>query len=386
MPNRIGAKLADLLDHLGDFRAFQRPFLILLAVFSIFYFSELANFSLSIDDELAAMRGDAAIWAAQGRWLSYLVEQFLISQPVLPFFPLFIFGALVCAGYIILVNAHGYQAGDPRLVLVFCLFCAFPTLFFILDFAGNTASLGLGILASCVCVFVFDKALLAYLSGGMKRRHHVGLFALQVGLGAAAIGAYQSLVLLVAAGCCGLFILRYLRGPTMSWREVALIHAYLICSVLASVALNFLISRGFQWGLAIEPAYIGQLVQVDLLIESPASVFKAMVKEYWQIYGGKRAVYGFRYITFPALILLGLFSLAAGIPGRAGPRLLFAFVYLFGITTIPFAMNVITGGDAPYRALVAVPYVFWFLAAGAVLSSNRIIRRLAVVLVVIVTI
>ncbi|HEX6121184.1 MAG TPA: hypothetical protein VFZ03_17185, partial [Dongiaceae bacterium] len=79
-----GSRLSALLDHLADFKTFQRPFLILLAIFSVFYLGQLAGFTLSIDDEYAALRDDPASWAAQDRWLVYLIERFVISQPSIP--------------------------------------------------------------------------------------------------------------------------------------------------------------------------------------------------------------------------------------------------------------------------------------------------------------
>ncbi|TIV46186.1 MAG: hypothetical protein E5V96_08350, partial [Mesorhizobium sp.] len=50
----------------------------LFAIFVAMYFSELASFSLSIDEEVAAFRTDSSIWIAQGRWGAYLIERFLI--------------------------------------------------------------------------------------------------------------------------------------------------------------------------------------------------------------------------------------------------------------------------------------------------------------------
>ena len=87
----------------GDFR---RPFLILWAIFIVFYFSELANFSLSIDDEKALFRNDQGVWAAQDRWLIYVIERFLLPPPVMPFFPLFVFGGLASLGYIVVARRH----------------------------------------------------------------------------------------------------------------------------------------------------------------------------------------------------------------------------------------------------------------------------------------
>ena len=85
---------------------FRRPFLTLWAIFALFYFSELAGFSLSIDEERALFRTDPAIWMEQGRWLAYLIERFVLPPPVLPFFPLFVFGGLISLGYIVVAKCH----------------------------------------------------------------------------------------------------------------------------------------------------------------------------------------------------------------------------------------------------------------------------------------
>lgn len=379
----LGFRTTGFLDYLGDFKRFQRPFIILLTIFSAFYFLQLVDFAPSIDDEQAALRKDPAIWARQGRWLIYLVERFVFTQPVLPFFTLFMFGVLASASYLVLAKAHSYRVDSAPLFLLFALFAAFPTLYFILSFAGNTVGLGIGTLLACTCIYLFDKTLVELLSGELLRSKG-GLFALQVGLGAAAIGAYQSLILLVAVGCCGVFILHYLRRPGMSWRQIVVIHIYLGCVILASVILGLLLARGFHLLLGVAPIYVDTFVQPNALLERPAAVLSDLVKQYWQVYGGKRSVYGFRYITFPALILLGMFALLVRVPERTAPHFLFAFLYLFGITTIPFALNLVAGGTMPFRSLVAVPYVFWFFAAGAVLAGSVITRRLGIVLAVIV--
>jgi hypothetical protein len=370
---------------LFDPRDFRRAFPILLAMFSIFYFSELANFSLSIDEEKAILREDAAVWIAQERWLCYLIERFILPPPVVPFFPLFLFGALASLGYIVLARAHQYRLEEWPVLLVFVLFSAFPILYFVLDFSFVAVSFGIGILLSCLCLFLFDRAMERIAAPADRRGGWTGPFAIQVLAGAAAVGVYQSLILLIAVGCCGIFLLRYLRGPEMSLRQILLVHAYLACGVAGSVILSFLISRGFQWLVGVQPTYIARFVQPDQLLDSPLAVLRRLIKEYWAIYGGKRAVYGFRYVTFPALILLGMFALAARARRDAG-SILFVILYMLGMTLIPFAINPVSGGDLPYRTLVAVPYVFWFFAAGAVAIHVAFVRRIAIALVIVVAI
>jgi hypothetical protein len=381
-----GSNSANVLKQIVDSRNFQRTFFILWAIFSIFYFSELANFSLSIDEETAVSGRDGAIWAVQDRWLGYLIERFVLPAPVLPFFPLFMFGGLVSVSYMIVVRTHRYPVEEGRMWLVFILFSAFPTLYFILDFSAVTVGLGLGVLLSCLCLFLFDRALHEITAPETGRSRTIGLFALQALSAAVAIGVYQSLILLVAAGCCGLFLLRYLRGPAMPLRQILLVHAYLACNLVAGMVLGLLISRGFQWLLAVQPAYISHFIRIDQLADSPLAVIKSIAKQYWAVYGGKRNVYGFRYITFPALLFLGMFAMAARAPQRGTKSILFVVLYMIAITAIPFAINVVAGGKLPYRALIAVPYVFWFFAAGAVLSHIPTVRRIAIALVVLVSI
>ncbi|MBU6198760.1 MAG: hypothetical protein KGP08_03840, partial [Xanthomonadaceae bacterium] len=70
----------------------RKDVLILLAIFAVFYWTKLAGFSLSIDDEFAALSTNADVWVLDGRWCEYLFERFIVSQPIVPFFPVFLFG------------------------------------------------------------------------------------------------------------------------------------------------------------------------------------------------------------------------------------------------------------------------------------------------------
>lgn len=363
---------------------FRRPFLILWAIFALFYFSELAGFSLSIDEEKALLRTDAGVWAAQDRWLIYLIERFILPPPVLPFFPLFVFGALASLGYIAIAKAHDRDLGDWRVLLLFVLFSAFPVLFFILDFSMTTPSLGVALLLACLSLFLFDRVMDAMAEAG-NRRKLPGLFALQALLGAGVIGVYQSLILLVAVGCCGVFLLRALRGPTQRPRDILVLHAYLLAMLVASVALSYLIAWGLQWLVGSQSTYSGRFVRPDQIIEAPWQVVLKMLREYWAIYGGKRAVYGFRHVTFPVLLVLGMAALAVQAWRRGRWVVVLVLLYMLGMTLIPFALHPLSGGRMPYRTLVSVPYVFWFFAAAAAISPMVWLRRAGIVLVIIVS-
>jgi hypothetical protein len=365
----------------GDFR---RPFLILWAIFVVFYFSELADFSLSIDDETALFRNNQAVWAGQDRWLIYVIERFLLPPPVMPFFPLFVFGGLASLGYIVMARRHEYDLADWRVLLLFVLFTAFPALFFLLDFSFVTPSVGVALLLACLGLHVFDRAMDALEEA--RRGKLAGLLALQALLGAGAIGVYQSFILLVAVGCCGIFLLRYLREPGMTVRTILLVHACLLATLVASIVLSYLINHGLQWMIGHESGISSRFVSPGRFIDSPWAVIQKVLQQYWAVYGGKRMIYGDRYVTFPVLLLLGMIALAARARHRGWPAAVFVVLYMLGMTLIPFAIHLISGGRLPYRSLVSVPYVFWFFAAVLVLSHIGWLRRVGIVLVVIVCI
>jgi hypothetical protein len=367
----------------GDFR---RPFLILWAIFIVFYFSELAGFSLSIDEEKALFRNDQDVWAAQDRWLIYVIERFLLPPPVMPFFPLFVFGGLASLGYIVVARRHEYDLADWRVLLLFVLFSAYPALFFLLDFSFVTPSFGVALLLACLALHVFDRAMDTLEEASARRGKLAGLLALQALLGAGAVGVYQSLILLVALGCCGIFLLRYLREPSMTLRVILLVHAYLLAALVASVVLSYLINSGLQWMIGERTGMSGRFVRPERLVESPREVIWNILRDYWVVYGGKRSVYGYRYLTVPVLLLLGMVALAVRARHHGWVATVIIVLYMLGMTLIPFAIHPISGGRLPLRTLVSVPYVFWFFAAALVFSHIGWLRRVGIVLVVIVCI
>jgi hypothetical protein len=384
----LGSSSAGAPQRLFESADFRRPLLVLWAIFVLFHFTELAGFSLSIDEESALFRSDPAVWMEQGRWLAYLIERFVLPPPVLPFFPLFVFGGFASLGYIAIAKCHGRDLADWRVLLLFVLFAAFPTQFFLLDFSFVTPSFGLALLLVCIGVALFDRAMDAMdaidaVAGG-RRRDLAGLFALQALLGAAALGVYESLILLMAAGCCGVFLLRALRGPGLAPRRVLALHAWLLGVLLASVALSALISHGLQGLLDTRATYSDRFVRLDRLAAAPGRVIGNTLREYWLVYGGRRAIYGYHYVTFPAVLALGAIALAAEAWRRSRSAAALVLLYLAGMTLIPFAIHPIAKGWMPYRTLVSVAYVVWFCAAAAALSPVTWIRRLGVALVIVV--
>ena len=61
----------------------------LLLIIIAAYGFELFNFNLTIDEEVHVFSPQADRWIEQGRWGMYLLNRFLLPQPVIPFVPLF---------------------------------------------------------------------------------------------------------------------------------------------------------------------------------------------------------------------------------------------------------------------------------------------------------
>ena len=147
------------------------------------------------------------------------------------------------------------------MLLLFVLFSAFPALFFVLDFSFVIPSVGVALLLACLGLHVFDRAMDALEERSARRGRLAGLLAAQALLGAGAVGVYQSFILLVAVGCCGIFLLRYLREPGMTLRTILLVHAYLLAALVASIVLSYLINHGLQWLIGHAQGISGRFVQ-----------------------------------------------------------------------------------------------------------------------------
>src|SRR5690606_10508589 len=129
----------------------------------------LTNYSISIDQELAAWRTDQRIWADQGRWLTYFLTVYVLPQPVVPFLPTLILCASLLLSYLIILAAHNLGL-NWKTLLLFALYAAFPFWYFIAEFYANLLSVGVGLILTCgglLTFHVLDQNRAAGLSGQM---------------------------------------------------------------------------------------------------------------------------------------------------------------------------------------------------------------------------
>jgi len=359
---------------------------LLLGTFVLFYFSALSGFALSIDDEMGAVRTDPAIWASQGRWLMYLLELRIIPQPTLAFFPLFVYGLCCSAGYLLVAKAHDLGLDDGRTYLLFVIFCAFPTIFHIINFEGNLIGLGLGIVACCGAIYLFSRdasGVMAQQQRNIKNR--LSSLALQAALVAIAIGAYQSIVLFALAGYLGIVLHQMVASPPMPWREWLRRNAWIAAVLVMATVISEAIGYSLRHMLHVPLEYVNDFFRPELLLENPGKVLLSTLKAMGEIYGGAATAYGYIFYSIPAVILAGLIGLTERASAQGLRRSAFALLYGVAVLIAPFLLNLASGGSLlPLRSMLGVPFAIWSIALLGVFSPRKPIRVTALVLSMVV--
>lgn len=362
-----------------------REIAVLLLIFTIFYFGQLANFSLSIDDEFAAFRNNSEVWLSQGRWSIYLFEHFVMPQPIVPFLPTFLFGLLCATGYTVLARTFDIQKSKFLYYALFPIIVAYPTWYLLIEFASNTPAAGLGFFFSCASTYYFKS-----LSETIYERNTIPLDSQFVRmciacvlLSAAAIGSYQSFLFVQLALGCGVIIFQILRQEENN----NYIRAIILLGILAATGLTayFLIWKTLLVSLNVNTSsYVSGFINVKLLFSEPLSIMLRLARQAWRVYTGSSHIYG---IASPALLLpllLGVFGLTTQLrlwrkpPQKLNVRTRATFTLLVGIIIIlPFGLNPLSSGILPTRALVGIPFSMWLLCLIGFATAPRLGARIA---------
>ncbi|MCC2957029.1 glucosyltransferase domain-containing protein [Massilia sp. IC2-477] len=342
----------------NDVRLAEFAILAFLSILANLYF--ISTFSLSIDDELAAIRSTPDIWIAQNRFTVFLVELLLFPQPALPYSPYLFLALTQAAAYILLVRSHGLQVSWKTYVSYFAFVC-FPAWWAISEFAANVPATGLGFLcATCA-------AYLARNIDGMRFfSKHPSRAACIVLLLTIAAGAYQSLLLVFLSISLGIRLARSMQGSHTQPQPLAQSFLELIRHVVpsgmllvASVVLYAAINKALQHTLHIAPSYIEQFVHPEIMLHAPFWFFGNLAKHILETYVGSANVYGASmWAALP-------FMLAAILATFRGSRKawLGSAVLLCCILLMPFFLNIATGSvKLPNRSMLALTYVVWLLA------------------------
>ncbi|TIO54556.1 MAG: hypothetical protein E5X80_11500 [Mesorhizobium sp.] len=336
----------------------------LFAIFVAMYFSELASFSLSIDEEVASFRTDASIWIAQGRWGAYLIERFLIPNPVMPLLAPAIFGAGCVAAYLFVMDAIDKRELSIAEYACFVIFCAFPTWFFIVEFYSNIAAVGIGLAASAFAIWLINKKDIP--AAGSR-------FLVAVAAGGFAISIYQSFapaILVLGIAVC---VLRARAGIERSLLKDLIRVGVLVAGSAVFYAVGNAIFKSF---ISQRSEYFESLFQPGFLFQHPMVVAGRVLEAIGGALGLDHGTYGVILWAVPLLLVLGGWTLFKESPRTKLLLPLAALVCLF----IPFGVHALAAGIMPVRSLVGLPIAVWLFVYLAVTSNNARISIVSAIL------
>lgn len=351
---------------------------VLIFIGAVFYGYFLFTFSLSIDNENAALRQDPGVWVSQGRWFTYLVEKFLLQQPSVPFAPYIILITAFAASYIALLRTHGYHA-SWKTYLAYPVFCAFPTWWTIATFYANTPALAIGLVLISLSAYLYFGA---GFNGTLAIHQSPARTGLTIILLACAIAAYQSLILMFICYACGILLTRCLRRDALcrpAVKTLAITLGKLTLLVVLAILFYEIINKLAQRFIANDSGYIAKaFFNYDKTLSHPFRVLDAIFREQLSVYGGSAQRYGARFLISGIVVCLATLVIFRTTLFKAP---VISMLWL-GVLFSPFVLHLVTGGEPlPMRTLIPIAYVSW-LASFILLSAKRTVAIFASIILV----
>lgn len=347
-------------------------FFIAIALNSYF----ITNFSLSIDDELGAIRNSPEVWIAQGRWAVYLIERYLLPIPAIPFLPYLMLDLCIALSYMLIIRMHGASPGWQT-YLTFPVFCSFPTWWLISEFSSNVPSVAFGLLITVMASFVSTPLLGEEAS---RKVNFLILFLICILL-AIAIASYQSLILLYLCLIFGHVLSGVVAG--VETQAVLLIKKCVRTLILAVIGMitYFLINKIFQEVAGVQGAYLGNFVKVNELINDPLKSLKQIVVEAGGVYFGVAPRFGASIGLAPYILIVSTLSVLSCATTKK--KLFTGAVWLLILAT-PFLLQVMAGANnVPMRAMISLAYVAWLMTFSLVYNAQALFSLMGIPLVTI---
>ena len=356
----IAGSVSRAADAIEASRDWVLRLVVLVGLFIGFYLAELSDFTLSIDEERRATTPLPLAWLSQGRWTAAIMD-FIIVQPILPYFTLLFFGICCAASYVMVLSAFGRSLSDRSYYLLFLLYCAFPTLFFNLDFALNTPPVAIGFLSTGAAIFLFSRMINAIPAGG--RAAIATSAALQVILIAIAIGAYQSFVLVILFGYVSVFAHFFSRNPEWGLSRAVIANLAALIVVGAGALASFQIGKLLQLHYGLSSGYIDAFFRPDVMIQNPEAVFRRVARSYFETYFGHRHIYIYQYYSMPIFIAFGYWCFFHNSRRSRAENAALA-AYVFAATTIPFLLHPLSAGESALSDVARHPVGVLVLRGG----------------------
>jgi hypothetical protein len=322
-----------------------------LLVFLLVYGPELGSFTLSIDEEVAALTSDRGqVWLQQGRWGMALLTALLPDFESLPLLSTVLFGAgLLAATWRALGDLRLRQGGAFAFALVHV---GFPLWLHIAEF--NTLAAGFGIALAAAAWGAHGL-----LQPGRTERI-VGVLLL-----AFAISVYQTLLLYAA-----LYLLFALHARwqdedgARGWHARALEALPLLLGGLAALLAYWLVQKIALACSGLAPVYTGDYLQLERLRAAPRDGVKLALRYAGSLLLGRHPIYLGWGVGVLFLAWAGLWPWRTRLQRARGERdwTLEALV-LVGALALLALPALFSLASLPARAYVAWPLLAAWLAS-----------------------
>lgn len=313
------------------------------------YGQELANFSLSIDEELS---DNFLKTIAFSRWGHAYLKEYLLPEPYTPFLTTLM--SILFLSLTVVVISRIIKAKGLTCFILPISFIGFPQYAYQIEFSNQSDTMSIGLLLSSLSVLYFKKA--------TTSRFWVNLIAGAL-FSTASLSIYQSTIVFTLSlffmqQCCSLL------SDESSERRLyntLLFGAGLTFSALMYFALSALIRNHYH---VDNSGYL--LNQVGWIVSGSASMRPMMesITNYFTF----KSFYGLNiyFLTLPLYLLCLLKVFAGHLSNR---KELAIWLTLFMLS--PFALNVLFGSNLAPRAMLALPVTFVGMFAITFQLMNR---------------
>ena len=340
------------------------PGIAAAAVFVLVYGVELANFSLSIDEEIASsITTTASAWLSQGRWGMGLITWVLPNFEAIPLLSTVLFGA-----GLLFASVRGvmdFRLTGPQAYLFAVVHAGFPLWLHIAEFNTFAGGFGFGIAAA------------ASGAGIAVRARSISERLLSVALLAFAISVYQTVAIYAVLYALLALHAEFEAGPSIdakSAKRALVANAMRVAgSFIAAVLVYWSMQQLAMKVVGIEMAYVDVYWQGDRLRSDPVGTLSAGTRVLGEYLTGRESMYlgwgaGVLFLTW--LGLLPTFVLSGDRSRHAVARWLVSWCVVLvavAMIAVPF---VLSAGTLPIRSHVAWPLLAAWLASRIVVPHD----------------
>lgn len=380
---QIFQKINFLFQNEKDF-FYSFPFIMMIAF--VFSFVWLGPLQISIDGELSAMGHTPNIFLSQGRWAGYLYSKYLVPQPAIPYFPGLLYIVCISISYMLITRMHNMKV-DAKYYLLFPIYCAFPSVCFLLEFSTTISATGPLILLTSVSAFLFKITFMDQIINDRKiiLKPRVLFFillqALMISFG---LAITQSTLTLYISFCFGALLVNFVSNFQFSLSKFVKIISFILLMAVTSLVLYFCITSIVFNICNIKIQYVSNFFNPESLLNNPLKVLLTILNTMWQVYSGSITLYQTSLHAIGILMGLGIICLLIDVIyfKNMSSKLCTIFL-LFSCLLIPFLLNFLNSGNMPFRALIAIPYTIWLFSYFALLNRSYILKLLSFLCVII---